>query len=122
MPTAKKAKPRFNEAKFVGYSLSKEQKAELKKTVLDEGGYDTMLLRLCEEGYKVTFREDTFNSCHAVWLVPANEENPNFGYILTGRGSTPLKALKQAAYIHYQVFDSDWGANYQSERGEELDD
>jgi len=112
----------FAKATFVSYTLSKEQKAELKKSVFSFDEIDSAMLRLAEEGYKITFRDDEFNDCKACWLIPFGEKHPNEGMILSGRGSTPLKALKQAMYIHYQVFDSEWGEWRNEAKGEELDD
>jgi len=117
-----KGKTDFSSAKFVTYDLSKEQRAELKGTIWDVETFDTCLTRLNELGYKITFRDDEFNGCKACWLIPTGDNHPNSGYILSGRGSTPLKALKQASYIHYQIFDQEWSEHYLARAGEEMDD
>lgn len=122
MPTKKPTKPAFDKATFVSYTLSKEQKAELKKSTFTFDQMDSEMLRLAEAGYKITFRDDDYNSCKACWLIPTGDNHDNAGMILSGRGSTPLKALKQAMYIHYQVFDGQWGEWRNEERGEDLDD
>ena len=114
--------PRFNEAKFITYSLSKEQTKELKAMPFEMADLDTTFLRLLEEGYKITFRWDEYNQCYACWLIPPNENHPNVGYILSARGSTPVKALKQAGYIHWNIFDKDWSEWYQAKPGEDIDD
>jgi len=122
MPAKKSTIPHFDESKFLSYSLTKEQQAELKKTTMSADDYDNMLLRLEEDGYKITGRYDDFNKAFACWIMPVEKKHPNYGYILTGRGSTPLKAIKQAAYIHYTIFDQDWPAHYEGKRTEEIDD
>lgn len=122
MPVKKPAPKSFDKAVFVSYTLSKEQKADLKKTAFTFDEMDSQMLRLAEEGYKITFRDDDFNDCKACWLIPTGDKHPNAGMILSGRGSTPLKALKQAMYIHYQVFDSEWGEWRNEAKGEDLDD
>lgn len=122
MPVKKPSPPTFDRATFVSYTLSKEQKAELKATQFTLEQMDSQMLKLEEGGYKITFRPDEFNSCHAAWIIPTGEKHPNAGMILSGRGSTPLKALKQAMYIHYQVFDGEWGEWRNEAKGEDLDD
>lgn len=122
MPQKKANNSNFPQASFISYTLSKEQRAELKKTLFSFDEIDSQMLKLEEDGYKITFRPDDFNKCHAVWLIPSGEKHPNTGMILSGRGSTPLKALKQALYIHYQVFDGEWGAWKDESKGEDIDD
>lgn len=112
----------FQPAKFINYSLSKEQKDEIKSTALTLEYADDILSKLAEANYKITFSYDDFAECFAAHIVPKGSQHKNAGFILAGRGSTPLKALKQAAYMHWQIFDEDW-SEYYTERGrEQLDD
>lgn len=90
---------------WVNYNLSPEQKKELKSQDFD---FDSALVRLTEENLKVTLAYDDRNECYSCFLIPKNPEHKNAGCILSGRGSTPVKALKQASYIHWQIFDGDW--------------
>lgn len=101
------AKPVRNQSdiSWVNYNLSPEQKSELKSQNFD---FDNALVRLTEENLKVTLAYDDRNECYSAFLIPKNPEHKNAGCILSGRGSTPVKALKQAAYIHWQIFDGDW--------------
>jgi len=122
MPAKNKPTPNFPQATFVSYTLSEDQRKELKKTLFSFDEIDSQMLKLLEEDYKITFRPDTFNKCHACWLIPAGDKHSNAGMILSGRGSTPLKALKQALYIHYQIFDGEWGAWRDTSKGEDIDD
>lgn len=103
---------------WVNYTLSADQKADLKSQTFD---FDNALLRLTEEGMKVTIAYDDFNECYSCYLIPKSPDHANAGCILSGRGSTPIKAVKQAAYIHWNIFDGDWSDARQSRR-EELDD
>jgi len=112
----------FLPAKFINYTLSKEQKDELKTTELTLEYADDILTKLTEGNYKVTFSYDDFAECFAAHVVPKGSEHKNAGFILAGRGSTPLKALKQAAYMHWQIFDEDWSEFYTARGREELDD
>ena len=112
----------FLPAKFINYTLSKEQKDELKATELSIEYADDILVKLTEANYKVTFSYDDFAECFAAHVVPKGTEHKNAGFILAGRGSTPLKALKQAAYMHWQIFDEDWSEFYTARGRESLDD
>lgn len=112
----------FVPAKFVNYSLSAEQKKELKATELTLEYADDIMTKLTEANYKVTFSYDDFGECFAAHIVPKGGQHKNAGFILAGRGSTPLKALKQAAYMHWQIFDEDWSEFYSAKGREALDD
>jgi hypothetical protein len=125
MATRSKAKspaPSFGNAKFINYSLSNEQKAEIKSTEWTLDDFDNALTRLSEAMYKITFAYDDYAECYSAHLVPKGSEHVNAGYILAGRGSTPHKALKQAVYMHYFIFEENWSEFYVSRGREELDD
>lgn len=94
-----------NDIAWVNYNLSDEQKAELKAQNFN---LDNALVRLTEEDMKVTISFDSYNECYACFLIPKSQTDPNFGAILSGRGSTPAKAVKQACYIHWNIFDRNW--------------
>lgn len=115
-------KPRFNDVVFVNWSLSVEDKVACKAWLVVEGDIDNALLTVIEEGYKVTCSYDSYRACFTASLIPQNDDSPNKGYILSGKGSTPLKATKQALFIHYRIMGSEW-ATYSTQReSEELDD
>jgi len=103
---------------WVNYNLTTDEKKTLKSADFDA---DNALLRLVEESYKVTLGYDKFNECFSCFIIPAGENHRHSGMILSGRGSTPLKAVKQACYIHWNVFAADWSDERLSQR-EELDD
>ena len=94
--------PRFNETVFISFPLSEEQKQEIKRVTFNLDDVDSAIIRLCEENYKVSFSFDEYSSAYAVFITPKGDKHRNAGFILTGRGSSPHKALKQA-------FLFDWG-------------
>lgn len=112
----------FEPAQFINVPLSKEQKAEIKDWLNSFEEIDDALLKTCEAGYKITIRYDDRNECFAAWLAPIDAGHVNAGFILSGRGSTPLKSLKQAYYIHAHLFEGDWAGNYKDFREQEIDD
>jgi len=117
-----KTKGKDYEVKFVNYTLSKEQKLELKNLNWGLSEHDTALVRLNEGGYNVSHKWDEYNQCFSCFISPTAACPANQGYILTGRGSTPVKAFKQACYLHWQIFDGDWSEHYISRERGEFDD
>lgn len=112
----------FEGAKFINYSLSEEQKRELKEKPYTEGDFAFDLHQVCDSFYKVSFSYDTYNNCMSCFFTPKDEKSPNKGLILTARGSTALKAFKQAMYLHYTLFEENWADFYEASGREEIDD
>lgn len=105
---ARATAPRWNDSLFVQYELNDAQLTQLKG--MDNDG-DTLLDAVLEEvdnGYKFTIKFDTFSEAYACWMLPDSAEHINTGLILSGRGSTPAKALKQLLYKHRVCLDGDW--------------
>lgn len=107
--------PPFKPAEFVNVQLDQAQRDSIKANVWTIDSLDNALNDLLADGYKITLRYDERNDCFAAWLI-APTKSENSGYILSGRGSTPHKALKQAAYIHYAVLEKMWGADHGQDR------
>jgi len=116
---AKNAGPEFKG--FVNYELSVEQKNALKKREFPFESIDSELVRMNEAGYRVSFAVDTYSGGHACFISCSGSDNPNAGWVLSGRGSSPIKAFKQALYKHYDLFDGDWPKHLDSSR-EDFDD
>lgn len=121
-PAPRKSEPRFNDVTFVNWSLDADQKAVCKAWMLSMEEYDDAVSSLIESGYKSTISYDNFRSCYTASIVPTKDAKSNQGYILTGKGSTPLKALKQALFIHFHVMTEEWAAYSTAKAVEELDD
>lgn len=103
---------------WVNYTLSDEQKQEIKAQSFD---VETALVRLTEEDMKVTISYDDYNECYSCFLIPKKQESINYGCILSGRGSTPIKSVKQACYLHWNIFEGNWSDGRLS-RKEVIDD
>lgn len=114
----KPAQPKF--LGFINYDLTKEESARLKGRVMTLDEFETEMLRLNDEGYKVSLSYDAYHKCYGCFFSHRDPDHDNAGYILSGRGSTPFKAFKQALYIHFQVFDGVWGRDRATNA--ELDD
>ena len=113
--------PRFNAARFVQYELDEEQSRQCKAWQLDDSSLLLELLALVDDGYTVTARYDTFSDAYACWVqVRGDDSHVNNGLILSGRGSTPAKAIKQAIFKH-RAMDGDCRANSERVRPENDD-
>lgn len=115
-------KGRFNDATFINWALSAEQKSAVKAWTPSIGELDDMLSEVIQESCKVTFGYDDFGQSFTCSFVPQAAHKTNYGFILVGRGSTSVKAFKQAVYIHREVFGGDWSSYSKGSRAEELDD
>lgn len=125
-PTQGKARAgkaaRFNDVKWINWTLSSEQKAEIKAWQVTVEEIDDFEVKIIQEGHKITTSYDNYGDCYTTSIVPTADSKTNQGYILTGKGSTPLKSVKQAIYIHVQVFNGDWSSYSTGTGREELDD
>jgi hypothetical protein len=121
-----KAKPAktsaFVKAEFVNLELSDEQRLALKAQVLDLGDCDDALLKLNEAGYGLKLKWDAYSESFAAFLQTDDEADENYGFILTGRGSTPLKALKQILYKYYVICEGEFWKFAKKPSKAELDD
>ncbi len=104
----KEKAPRFNDVVFISFPFTKEQLEALKQQVWDMENFDIALANLSDEGYKITFSWDDYSAAYSCFIIPKGTEHKNAGYILTGRGSVPYKALRQAWYVHNDLFARDW--------------
>ena len=119
---AKKKSQSTGQAQFINYTLNKDERAACKAWLPTLDEMDNAALRLAEEGYKCSLKWDDFSSSFAAFVTASDPTNPNAAFILSGRGSTPLKALKQAMYLHWYVTEGNWAIAYRPPQRDELDD
>ena len=101
--------------KFLGFIdpyLSPHELEQQKQTTLaPEDAFDA-LLKFVEEGFTVKFAWDAANCCHQATATPRQTDHPYAGMYLIGRGSDPLKALKQLLFKHYTILDGVWSTDF----------
>jgi hypothetical protein len=112
----------FEQATFIPRELTPEEQAACKSWEFSEESVFDAIHKLVDARYKVTMRYDDFNECYGCWLLPDKTDVDNAGYILTGRGSSPYKAAKQALFKHYQLFEGVWPKDTDRRGGKEIDD
>jgi len=120
--TVKAKKERFNDAEFVNYELGKDEQARCKAWQFDLDTLSDALLRLADSGYVVSCKFDTYSEAHSAFLRQAVPDGENAGYILSGRGSSPLKALKQVIFKHFVLFEQSWAQYSTPKITEDYDD
>lgn len=93
--------------KWVDISLSVAESKAMKEAYAQGDKLSDDLERIIDSGYKITLSADTYNECFACYIIPKDEKNPNFGMILTARGSDIWKAARGALFRHYVLFQGD---------------
>jgi hypothetical protein len=106
--TAKK-KERFNDATFINIELDKAQSAECKSWEVAAVDLFEFLLGVADAGYSTTIKWDDFSEAYSAFMRPLDTTSANDGLILTSRGSSVFKAVKQLAYLHNVVTEGNWG-------------
>jgi len=112
----------FRKAEFINLELTEDQRKQLKSQPLDLEDADDALLKLNEAGYGLKLKWDEYSEAFAAFLQTDDEESENYGFILTGRGSTPLKALKQLLYKHFVMTEGEWWRFAKKPTRDEIDD
>lgn len=123
-PVAKKGygKSSYVKSEFIDPGLDAGQKVLLKSAPFDGQTADDSMARVMDQDYKLTVRWDDKSNAYAAWLIPTTDDHENAGSILCGRGSSPLKAVKQVLFKHHNFFSAGfWGGGGQKVT-EELDD
>lgn len=95
---------------FINYDLTVNEAADCKAWILTIDELDSYALKMVEEGYNITLNYDQRNHAYGCFIKCRDAGMENEGRILTGRGSTPFKALKQALYKHHFIFKGVWGS------------
>lgn len=96
-------------SQFVNYDLTADDKAAFKKWAHEQiqDAWD-MVDKLLDSGYHVSIKRDTYNGCYGCFVICKSANDPNNGYILTGRGTTSQAALLGALYRHLVIFEGAW--------------
>jgi len=103
------------DSEFVDLELSKAEKEALKDFCNTAEELDATLEGFLADETKVTFRYDERNRCFVAFgFAAAGSEND--GYILTGRGGSVTRAIRQLLYKGVVILDGDW-ASYHNRGG-----
>ncbi len=110
-----------NDAEFVDLELSKTEKAALRDFCTTAEELDAELEEFLSDGTKCTFRRDDRNNCFVAFGFPPGGGD-NDGYILTGRGGSVSRALRQLLFKHKVILEGEWATYHNRGRDSEGDD
>jgi len=96
-----------DDSTFVNRELSSEEVRAYRAWRQDTDAIDLIWREAIDDGYKFTIRFDERNNCSVCFMFPA-EGHDNHGFILTGRGGTPLRAIAECIYKHSFLFGGAW--------------
>lgn len=110
------------EVSWVDVDLDKRQKELCKQWCNTLEEFDNVVQALQDNRYRLSIKPDDYSGGFAAFIqgLPDCEDNKNL--ILTGRGSTPLKALKQALYKHFMVLEGVWPIQKSKQEIEDWED
>lgn len=107
---------------FINYDLTVEEKKSFKEWAIKNADeFHSMVDKLIDSGYHVSVKWDNFNGCTGAFIICKADKSPNFGFILTGRGTTHFGSVMGALYRHYVLFEEVWPVETVSRRAN-LDD
>lgn len=108
---------------FVNLELDEKQHKACKAWIPTLDELDDVLYKLSDEDYQISLRYDAYGKCEGAWMQKRGDKGDNAGLILSGRGSTPIKALKNLLWKH-KCTDGQWPAPEAKigDRRVELDD
>jgi len=109
-------------ARFVNLEPDKDEQKLIKDWEVDLSSLDDMLVDLTEASYSVSISYDFRNKCHVAYCNPRGDDHVHYGLMLSGRGSSPYKALKQLCWKHFFILKSDWSSHVAPAEGFSYDD
>jgi len=109
----------LRDAEFINRELTTEEQIEYRQWREDVTAVVSAWGELCENGNRVNTKWDGYSSSFAAFIIP-DDDVENAGFILTGRGGTPYRALAEAVFKHLYVFQGVWVGD-DARRGREYD-
>jgi hypothetical protein len=113
---------RFNDSLFINYDLNDAEKAACKAWPMSEADVFHAMQEMIDDGYKFAFKYDAYSLAYSCFIQVAADGLPNSGKILTGRGSSTYKSVKQALYKHHVCLEGDWSAYAERRNSADMDD
>jgi len=98
------------DSEFVNLELTNEQREQYRSWRQDVEEVENLWSETCEEGYRVNTKYDDYSGAYAAFVIP-DAGSDNAGYILTGRGGTPYRAVTEALFKHHFLLQGGW-ANF----------
>lgn len=106
--------PKFESVKWVNRNLSESEKQDHDEKKPKAADLFKDMLGLCNQGYNLSVKWDSYSKCFQASLLPYSPQCPNAGYGLSARAVTPERAVSLLLYKHFVVLEENWVAHYQA--------
>jgi len=121
------AKPQFNANPafrgFINIPLTEDIKTFIKNKPFSHDVFVQSLTEQSHYGYKFTFSHDDYQHCFQCIGTRQDKEHPDYGILLTGRGSSPEKAFKQWLFMVTEIIgETPWEEMLKPQASGEYDD
>lgn len=108
---------------FINIPLTDDLKNFIKNKPFDDSVFVQSLMEYHYIGYKFTFSHDDYQHCFQCIGTRQDKDHPDFGILLTGRGSSPLKAYKQWLFMVTEIIgETAWEDMLKPPAPDEYDD
>lgn len=108
---------------FLNVNLTDEDKATVKSTAYDGAAWSSDLDKWCDSGFKFTFSYDDFRRSFMCIGARTDKMHEDYGILMTGHGSTAIKAFKQWVYIQTRILNGgSWTLAMDKREPDEIDD
>lgn len=95
------------DSEFINRELNVEETGQYRAWREDVDDVARAWGELCEAGYKINTKYDDYSRAFAAYIIPG-PDSENGGFILTGRGGSPYRAVAEAIFKHEVVFRGSW--------------
>lgn len=99
----------FKRSEFINYDLTQDDKARFKEWIGSKSFQPWDIIdKLLDSGYTLSVKPDSYHDCYAAYIQPISEDNPNFGYIVSGRSGSSTMAIFGALFRHLVLWQCEW--------------
>ena len=88
---------------FINIPLTDDLKTLIKNKPFSDEVFAQALYDWHYQGFKLTFSHDDYQHCFQCIGTRQDKDHPDYGILLTGRGSSPLKAFKQWLFMATEI-------------------
>lgn len=104
-PAPKPAPPKF---RYINYDLTKDDRGALADLVEAGELPASLLFEAVSEGWKFSLTPDSKHHCFVASLTDREPGTAFENTCLTGRGASPLDAVRSLLYRHVILSEGDW--------------
>jgi hypothetical protein len=95
------------DSEFINLELDKETTVIYRQWREDAANVLDIWTEEVESGYRFSIKYDEYSASCACFMFPPDGDI-NSGYILTGRGGSPFRAISECLYKHRELFRGSW--------------